>query len=105
MEVDWDQDATDRYLMAVAEELLPMLADDVAGTARRISPRSSGPRSGRLRASVTTAEGQDSDGAYADVISLWYGRFMDPKARQLHRLHPFLPTALLTEIDGRTYYL
>jgi hypothetical protein len=30
---------------------------------------------------------------------------MDPKARQLHRLRPFLVTALMTSVTGRTYRL
>jgi hypothetical protein len=60
---------------------------------------------GHLKASVHSEISQDSEGDYGDVIALWYGRFMDPKARQLHYKRPFLPTALYTVCQGRVLYL
>jgi hypothetical protein len=93
------------------------LAADVADIARTLAPvrlRHTAPPAwvrhphfgtpGHLKASVHTVEGQDTDGPYADVASLWYGRFLDPRARQLHRQYPFLPTALYAGVDGRTFY-
>jgi hypothetical protein len=60
---------------------------------------------GRLKASVDWYVGHDFLGPYADIGSLWYGRFMDPPAKQLHHIVPFLPTALFFVVDGRSYYL
>lgn len=60
---------------------------------------------GRLKASVRHEFGTDVIGYYGEVHALWYGRFLDPKARQLHRLYPFLPTALYTVVAGRRFEL
>lgn len=116
-DIQWNQPAIDEYLTVVELEHLPLLADEVASLARTLAPvrlrRTPVPRwakrgrvgtPGHLKASVVWAVGQDLAGPYADVGSLWYGRFMDPKARQLHFLRPFLPSALEWTIDGRTYY-
>jgi hypothetical protein len=48
---------------------------------------------------------KDYTGPYADVAALWYGRFLDPPARQIKRDIPFLPTALMWTVDGRDYHL
>ena len=115
-EVQWDQRALSLYLVAAEEELLPEIAADVADVARAIAPvrlrHFSVPRwakhgyvgvPGRLKASVDWNMGRDFLGPYADVGSLWYGRFMDPPARQLHHLIPFLPSALYFTVDGQNY--
>ena len=116
-EVVWDQNALSLYLTTVAEEHLPRLADEVRDLAYMLAPvrirHTAVPRyarhgyvgmPGRLKGSVVTEHGRDYIGPYADIAALWYGRFMDPKARQLHRLIPFLPSALEWTLDGRTYH-
>lgn len=117
-EVDWDDRALEALYAQVSAELLPMLAREVEDLARMLAPvrtrhtaipawakRGYVGRPGRLKASVQSSLGEDLLGPYADVAALWYGRFMDPKARQLHHTIPFLPSALLWTVDGRTFYL
>lgn len=117
-DINWDEKALAVWLTAVEEELIPDLAREVADMARAIAPvrkRVTGVPvwakhghpgvPGRLKASVDWAMGRDSFGVYADVGSLWYGRFMDPPARQLHHLIPFLPSSLYFVVQGRSYYL
>jgi hypothetical protein len=110
--VEWNTAAEAALMDTVAAQLLPMLTQDVFAVAEAIAPvkaahatYSGGPRPGKLKASVHWSLGQDTIGPYGDVASLWYGWFLDPKARQLHRLYPFLPTALNTALAGRRYYL
>jgi len=116
-EVVWDQNALSLYLTTVAEEHLPELADEVRDLTYMLAPvrtrRTAVPRwakrgyvgmPGRLKASVITEHGRDYVGPYADIAALWYGRFMDPKARQLHRLIPFLPSALQWTLEGREFH-
>jgi hypothetical protein len=115
--IDWDQRALDRLYTDVSDEVLPELAFEVEATARSLAPvrvrRTAVPKTakygyvgipGRLKASVQTEFGEDLISRYADVAALWYGRFLDPKARQLHRLHPFLPTALFLVVEGKDFY-
>lgn len=115
--VTWDQHALSLYLTTVEEIHLPQLAAEVEDLARMLAPvrtrHTAVPRwakhgyvgsPGRLKASVRSEIGQDFEGVYADIAALWYGRFMDPKARQLHALIPFLPSALEWTLDGRTFY-
>lgn len=118
MRVDWDDRALELYLTTAEEELLPEIASEVADVARSIAPvrirhtpipawarHGYVGTPGHLKASVMWYMGKDFLGPYADVGSLWYGRFMDPPARQLHHIVPFLPTALYLVVDGRHYYL
>jgi hypothetical protein len=115
--IDWDQRALDRLYADVSADVLPELAHEVEDVARSLAPvrirRTTVPRSakhgyvgipGRLKASVQSEFGEDLLGPYADVAALWYGRFLDPKAKQLHRLHPFLPTALFLVAEGKDFY-
>ncbi len=117
-DVVWDQHALEVYLVDVEHSLLADIASDVEDVARAIAPvrvrRTEIPvwarkgyigTPGRLKASVTSYVSQDFLGPYADVGSLWYGRFMDPPAKQLHHLIPFLPSALYAVVEGRTYFL
>jgi hypothetical protein len=107
----------DLLLHDVARVVLDDLAGDVADIARTIAPirvRHGAPppwvrhphfgTPGHLKASVVSWRDDHPDGQAAYVGSLWYGRFLDPRARQLHRIHPFLPTALQDGVDGRTFY-
>lgn len=115
-DVNVDERALDIYLSAVATNLIGDLAQEVADLAHALAPvrtrRTAVPTwarrgyvgvPGRLKASVAMEMGRDNLGIYADVTALWYGRFMDPKASQLHYLRPFLPTALYTTVAGRVY--
>lgn len=117
IQVLWDQAALAVWLHDIEAEHLPLLADEVASLARTLAPvrtrHTSVPRwarkgyigrPGYLKGSVDFSVGQDFQGFYADVGSLWYGRFMDPKAKQLHYLRPFLPSALEWTLDGRVFY-
>ncbi len=117
VEVDWDERALNVYLHTIEAEHLPELAHEVEQLARTLAPvrirRTAIPHwakhgsigsPGRLKASVTSGMGEDLIGPYADIGSLWYGRFMDPKAKQLHATIPFLPSALEWTIDGRIYH-
>jgi hypothetical protein len=101
-DVEINEVAMTALLHDIAFVVTSELAEDVANTARTISPQR--PHGGSLRRSVRTIEGSDGGVPYADVVSLWYGRFLDPKARQLRRLHPFLPSALYAVVDGRTFH-
>lgn len=116
-DVQWDQNALSVWLTAVEERHLPDLAHEVEQLAYMLAPvrtrRTAVPRwakqgyvgrPGRLKASVTSDMGADFIGPYADVGSLWYGRFMDPKAKQLHHTVPFLPSALEWTLDGRVFF-
>lgn len=116
--IEWNDAQADAYLSAVEDYLFPRIADEVRGVAEMLAPvrRRHGPVPpwarrghvgvrGRLKASVVSWDGRDSDGRYWRVGGLWYGRFMDPKARQLHFLRPFLVTALRSTVDGRVYHL
>jgi hypothetical protein len=118
VQIDWNDGEADQFLTAVEEFLMPQIADEVRWHAEALAPvrirRTPIPRwakrgyvgvPGRLKASVVSWDGMDSGGRYWRVGALWYGRFMDPKARQLHRLRPFLVTALKETVEGRVYYL
>jgi hypothetical protein len=118
IDVQWDQSALEVWLTSVSEEMLPDMAEEVATAARALAPvrtkkvayhgrvRShQGGAGGALKASVVTSTDRDYEGPFADIAALWYGRFLDPKARQLHALRPFLPTALISTLDGRDFYL
>lgn len=118
IDVHWDDRALEVYLTTAEEDLLPGIASDVADVARAMAPvrmrHTPVPRwakhgyvgvPGRLKGSVAWYMGRDIVGPYADVGSLWYGRFLDPPAKQLHHMIPFLPTALYMVVDGRHYYL
>ncbi len=97
--------------------MLPPLAQEVEDVARALAPirghhtprgkskRMRGGTGGNLKASVQSSIDHDEQGAYADIAALWYGRFLDPPARQIIRRIPFLPSALEMVIDGRNYYL
>jgi hypothetical protein len=117
-DVQWDQNALEAFLLDVEEDMLPGLAEEVADLARAYAPvrtrktayhgrrRShQGGAGGALKASVQADTGRDFEGPYADIAALWYGRFLDPKASQLHRLIPLLPTALYEVIDGKNLNL
>lgn len=91
-------------LLEVEQSVVLELSEEVATVARSIAPMRRGPRGGALKASVRAVSGEDEYGPYGDVISLWYGRFLDPKARQLHRLYPFLPSALYFVIAGKEFF-
>lgn len=117
-DISWDERALAVYITAVEEALIPDLAQQVEETARVLAPvrvrHSSVPAwakrgymgaPGRLKASVSHVVERDLYGVYADIGAEWYGRFLDPPARQMKRLHPFLPTALYFVLEGRTYYL
>lgn len=116
--LDWDSRAVATYLLQAEDALLHEIVPQVEEVARTIAPvrvrHTPVPKyakrgyvgvPGRLKASVHSEYGHDIYGPYGDVVALWYGRFLDPKARQLHRLYPFLPTALYLTVAGRTYYL
>jgi hypothetical protein len=117
IDIEINEPAFDALLRDVSRDLIADLATATADTARGLAPvqhrtdpmvrhRRPPGHGGTLKASVTTIEGDDDDGTpYADVASMWYGRFLDPRARQLHRLYPFLPSALYDAVDGRTFYL
>lgn len=117
-EITWDDRALSVYLVTVSEELLPVLATEVETLARALAPvrvrRTPIPVNskrrhvgvpGRLKASVQSNVDTDYFGPYADIAALWYGRFLDPPARQIKRIIPFLPTALMVTVDGREYHL
>jgi hypothetical protein len=117
-DIEWNDGEADMFLTAVEEHLMPRIADEVRAVAQGLAPvrirHTPVPKwarrgyvgvPGRLKASVVSWDGEDGGGRYWNVGALWYGRFMDPKARQLHRLRPFLRTALMTTVDGRVYHL
>jgi len=111
-DVTWDPVAEEALLAEAAAVLLPMITQEVHRIAFAIAPvkarpasYSGGPLPGKLKASVRWELGRDGVGPYGDVRALWYGRFLDPKARQLRRLYPFLPSALSMGVQGRVYHL
>lgn len=117
-DISWDERALAVALFNIEETLIDDLAQQVAEVAAAIAPvrrRVSGvpvwAKHGRpgipgaLKASVGYQVDADSFGPYADIGSLWYGRFLDPPAKQLHHVFPFLPSALYFVVQGRTYYL
>jgi len=117
-DVEWNDRVLVEYLADVEAQLIPELTSEVEDVARSLAPvrvrRTPIPSyarrgyigtPGRLKASVHSEFGQDHISFYGEVHALWYGRFLDPKARQLHRLYPFLPTALYFVVAGRSYYL
>lgn len=118
VDVSWDERALRVFLVNVDLELLTSLTDQVEEVARDIAPVRSRVTTvppwakrgrvgvpGHLKASVHGTIGHDLLGYYGDVSALWYGRFLDPPAKQLHRTFPFLPSALDFVVGGRTFYL
>jgi hypothetical protein len=124
VQIDWDIPVTDEYLRQVSIATVTELAPQVDAVATSLAPvlTRHGPppkwakriykepgshfgHGGHLKASVHWAQSEDGDGIYADILSLWYGRFLDPKAEQLHYKRPFLPTALYAVCQGRVLYL
>lgn len=116
--IEWDGSQADLYLDNVEEFLFPQIAEETRALAESLAPirirRTPIPRyakrgyvgvPGRLKASVVSWDGVDSGGRFWNVGALWYGRFMDPKARQLHYLRPFLVTSLRATVDGRIWHL
>jgi hypothetical protein len=114
--IEWNDTVTDEYLAMVEDDIIGALATEVHAMAEGIAPvrvrRTPVPRwakrgyvgvPGKLKASTVQWDGSDADGRYWRIGALWYGRFLDPKARQLHRLFPFLVTALRSTVDGRTF--
>jgi len=114
-EIDWNETILRIDLEDIQAGVLHELVESVAITARAIAPlrirhtpvpparpgrrhRMRPGQPGHLKESVTTAIGEDADGMYGDVIALWYGRFMEPKAAQMRFVRPFLPTALFLNI-------
>lgn len=104
-EINWNDNEVALFQTAVSEAVIGELTLEVETLAFQIAPMSRGPKRGKLKASVGSEMRQDAEGPYGIVYSLWYGRFLDPKASQLHRLYPFLPTALYTVCAGRRVYL
>jgi hypothetical protein len=111
-DIKWNQAAEQAFLAEVAAVILPVVTREVYTIAEAIAPvkakpasYSGGPLPGKLKASVRWELGSDAAGPYGDVRALWYGRFLDPKARQIRYLHPFLPSALYMGVQGRRYYL
>ena len=116
--IDWHDREAALFLDDIEGYLMPSIAWEVQLMAESIAPvrvrRTGVPRwakrgyvgrPGRLKASTVWWETHDSYGRVWRVGALWYGRFMDPKARQLHRLRPFLVTSLRTIVDGRVWHL
>lgn len=117
--LDWDERALESFVLTVQMGLLQEIVPQVEEVARVIAPvrkrrtpmtpaqraRPVRRPRGALKASVHSEYGRDMFGPYGDVVATWYGRFLDPKARQLYRLYPFLPTALYTTVAGRVYYI
>ena len=114
--LDWNENAEEVFLRTVEDQLFPRIQAEVHALAESIAPvrRRHGPVPpwakrghvgvrGRLKASTVSWDGRDELGRYWNVGALWYGRFLDPKARQLHYLRPFLVHALKTTVDGRVY--
>lgn len=100
----WDNTALAYgYLQGIAGSVLPQVAADVATHAIGLSAAYRLWRhTGELTRSIDWDLGHDTIGYYADVSSAWYGRFLDPKASQLHFLRPLLPSSLEV-INGKTY--
>lgn len=117
-DIKWDDRVLAEFLVAADKAVVAELTPQVEALAVALAPvgvrRQPAPEfvhhpthghGGHLKASVHSETGTDSEGVYGDVIALWYGRFMDPKARQLHYKRPFLPTALYTVCQGRVLHL
>jgi hypothetical protein len=117
-DLTWDNEALAAFLDAAQQAVLAELVPQVEALAFTLAPvevrRTPVPswvhhhhpgRDGRLKASVRSEISRDGGDWHGDIIALWYGRFMDPKARQLHRKRPFLPTALYTVCQGRVLHL
>lgn len=116
-ELDWDEQALALFFVEIEHRLLPPLAQEVADMATSLAPvrqartyvqRRPGRKpgiGGNLKASVQWSIDEDLQGVYADIAALWYGRFLDPPAKQIKRHIPFLPSALEMVIDGRSYHL
>jgi hypothetical protein len=115
-DLEWDGAALEAMLVEISEEMLPGLAQEVEDTVRAYAPvrtkkvayhgrvrHHQGGAGGALKESVQSDMGTDFEGPYADIAALWYGRFLDPKARQLHHLIPLLPSALFDVIEGRNF--
>jgi hypothetical protein len=101
VDIRWNQVETQLFLETISEGLAGELAREVADRARPLAPV----RSGRMKASVDSGTERDSSGVFGWAGSIWYGRFMDPKAQQLHYRRPFLPSALYATISGHIYHL
>lgn len=90
-------------LIGIGSNLLPQVATDVANRALELAPLYRMWRhTGELVRSIGWEIDRDYFGYYADVSAVWYGRFLDPKASQLHFLRPLLPSSLEI-INGRRY--
>ena len=102
--IHWDNTALAYgQLQGLGAKVLPQVAQDVAPRAIELSADYHLWRhTGGLTRSIGWDLGHDSLGYYADVSSTWYGRFLDPKASQLHFLRPLLPSSLEV-INGKTY--
>lgn len=118
VDIVWDIPVTNAFLREAETVIVRVLAPQVDAVAQSLAPvltrhtpvpqwvrRKSHGHGGHLKQSVRFDVSEDSEGVYGDVIALWYGRFLDPKARQLHYKRPFLPTALYTVCQGRVLYL
>ena len=101
VEIRWNELETQLFLETISEGLAGHLASQVADRARPLAPV----RSGRMKASVNSGTERDGSGVFGWAGSIWYGRFMDPKARQLHYRRPFLPSALYAVTAGQIYHL
>jgi hypothetical protein len=99
----WLDNEANIFMTGLTERLAEQIASEVETIALAIAPMSRGPKRGKLKASVGHRIEHDYKGVSGIVYSLWYGRFLDPKARQLRRLYPFLPTALHTVIAGNRF--
>jgi len=102
--IHWDNTALAYgQLQQLGADVLPQVARDVATRAIELSADYHLWRhTGDLTRSIGWDLGHDTIGYYADVSAIWYGRFLDPKARQLHFLRPLLPSSLEV-INGKTY--
>jgi hypothetical protein len=102
--IHWDNTALAYgQLQRIGASVLPQVATDVANRAIEYSGAYHLWRhTGELTRSIGWDLGHDTIGYYADVSSSWYGRFLDPKASQLHFLRPLLPSSLEV-INGKTY--
>ena len=104
MYLRWDNQAlATGDLIGIGANLLPQVAKDVADRALELAPMYRlWRRTGELTRSIGWEIDRDAFGYYADVSSVWYGRFLDPKASQLHFLRPLLPSSLEV-INGKRY--
>lgn len=102
--INWDNSALAyATLQQIGAQALPQVARDVADRAIELSGDYHLWRhTGDLTRSIGWDISHDALGYYADVSAIWYGRFLDPKASQLHFLRPLLPSSLEV-INGKTY--